>query len=158
MSDTKLPEDLKLKESRKKAGFEDSAKWIFIPICIFLVIWIFFIRMKRNQIQEVKNLPFSNVSIESVEDGTYTGKCTTSFMKVVVEVSVKEHKLQRIDFIENENEVAKKAAVIADSMIEKNKVIVTPLKKMELQCVVIFAAVDDALKKGVPEIISNQAQ
>ena len=94
---------------------------IIIIICIFMMIFAYFNSRNKKQINEAKRLPFTNTSLENVSDGIYEGKTFTSFMHLVLNVTVKDHKLTKIDIIENKGSKGQKANKIIEKMIEENK-------------------------------------
>lgn len=124
---------------------ESYIKWIGIFVCILLMIAFYFISLKRQRINELSKLTFKNTQIESVADGSYIGKCTTSFMQVEVEVFVKDGKLQKIVLLNSKGFKGKDAESILDRMVAENKILVEPIKHEELYCIVFYVAVDDAL-------------
>ena len=75
---------------------------ILIVICIILSLIMYSQRRTRNHFKQAAKLPFYNIQVEDVLDGTYRGKVYTSFMHVQLDVTVLDHKLTRIDIIENE--------------------------------------------------------
>ena len=109
------------------------------------MIAFYFISLKRQRINELSKLTFKNTQIESVADGSYIGKCTTSFMQVEVEVFVKDGKLQKIVLLNSKGFKGKDAESILDRMVAENKILVEPIKHEELYCIVFYVAVDDAL-------------
>ena len=125
---------------------ESYIKWIGIFCCILLMIAFYFISLKRQRINELSKLSFKNTQIESVADGSYIGKCTTSFMQVEVEVFVKDGKFQKIVLLNSKGFKGKDAELILDRMVAENKILVEPIKHEELYCIVFYAAVDDALR------------
>lgn len=123
---------------------------ILIVICIILSLIMYSQRRTRNHFKQAAKLPFYNIQVEDVLDGTYRGKVYTSFMHVQLDVTVLDHKLTRIDIIENEGAYGKKVAPILDEMIAQNTSVVPAIKKEELASIVFVACVDNALRKGVP--------
>ena len=87
--------------AKKKNGLKSvsTAKLLSYFAIVFVMFCGYLILRHKNQITEAKNLPFYNVSLEQVEDGTYTGKTYTSFMHVQLEVTVKNHTLESINVI-----------------------------------------------------------
>lgn len=126
---------------------ESYVKWIGILACILLIIAFYFISLKRQRISELSRIPFKNTQIETVADGTYEGKCSTSFMHVVVQVTVANGKLEKIDLIESKGFKGKDAEQILSDMVKENKILVSPIKNEELYCIVFYAAVDNALQQ-----------
>ena len=107
-------------------------------------------RRTRNYYKQAAKLPFYNVQPEQVEDGTYRGKIYTNFLHVQLDVTVTDHKLTKIDIIENEGAYGKKVAPILDEMIAQNSSVVQAVQGEELASIVFVACVDDALRKGAP--------
>lgn len=122
-----------------------------IVFCVVMMIFAFFIGQNKKKLKEAKRLPFSNTSLELVEDGTYTAKTYTSFMHLELSVTVDNHKLTKIEVLENLGSKGQKAEEIIDRMISQNKVVVDLVEKDELGSLVFISCVDTAIKKGVPE-------
>ena len=122
---------------------------ILIVICIILTLIMYFQRRTRNYYKQAAKLPFYNIQVEDVLDGTYRGKVYTTFMHVQLDVTVENKRLTRIDIIENEGAYGKKVAPILDEMIAENSSVVPAVQKEELASIVFVACVDDALRKGV---------
>ena len=125
-------------------------KYILIAACIILTLIMYMQKRTRKYYFEASRLPFYNIQVENVEDGTYRGKVYTSFMHFQIDFTVKDKKLTKIDIIENEGGYGKKVAPILDDMIAQNTSVVHAVKKEELASIVFVACVDDALSKGVP--------
>ena len=123
-------------------------------LAYFAVVFVMFsgylIMRHKNQMTEVKNLPFYNVSLADVEDGVYIGKTYTSFLHVQLEVTVKNHSFESINIIENKGSQGIKVKPILDEMIAQNKTIVPAIKGEELASVVFISCVDSAIKQGLP--------
>ena len=122
-----------------------------IALCVVLTFIMYMQRRTRNNYKQAAKLPFYNIQAKDVPDGTYRGKIYTNFMHVQLDVTVKEHKLTKIDIIENEGAYGKKGAPILDEMIAQNSSVVPAIKGEELASIVFVACVDDALKKGIQE-------
>ena len=123
---------------------------ILIVICVVLTFIMYMQRRTRNYYKQAAKLPFYNVQPEQVEDGTYRGKIYTNFLHVQLDVTVTDHKLTKIDIIENEGAYGKKVAPILDEMIAQNSSVVQAVQGEELASIVFVACVDDALRKGAP--------
>lgn len=123
----------------------DSYKWLLILFCLVLMIFTFFIQQKRARIKEVSKIPFYNTQLSDVPDGTYYGKCYSSFMNVVVQVTVQNETLKNIVIMESKGIFPQEGDMIINKMISNNKIIITPDKGLELKSIVLFSAVDNAL-------------
>ena len=134
-----------------KFQFDSKAtRTILIVICVILTFVMYMQRRTRNYYKLAAQLPFYNIQVKDVQDGTYRGKVYTKFMHVQLDVSVADGKLTKIDIIENEGAYGKKVAPILDEMIAQNSSVVSAIKGEELASIVFVACVDDALRKGVP--------
>lgn len=123
---------------------------ILIVICVVLTFIMYMQRRTRNYYKQAAKLPFYNVQPADVEDGTYRGKIYTNFLHVQLDVTVTDHKLTKIEIIENEGAYGKKVAPILDEMIAQNSSVVQAVQGEELASIVFVACVDDALRKGAP--------
>lgn len=139
--------------AKKKNGLKSvsTAKLLSYFAIVFVMFCGYLILRHKNQITEAKNLPFYNVSLEQVEDGTYTGKTYTSFMHVQLEVTVKNHTLESINVIENKGSQGQKVEPILQTMIEQNKTVVPAIKGEELASLVFISCVDTALHNSLLE-------
>lgn len=135
---------------KDKKYISDLPKILLIVFCIVLFIVSYFIRQKKNHINEAKKLPFSNTNIELVEDGTYENSTITTFMHLTLQVTVQDKKIKNINVIENEGAHGKKEKQIIENMISNNKVVTPLVDGDELGNLVFISCVDGALKKGVP--------
>ena len=124
---------------------------VLIIICIALTFVMYMQHRKRNYYKQAAQLPFYNVQPADVADGTYRGKVYTNFMHVQLDVTVADHKLTKIEIIENEGAYGKKVAPIIDRMIDQNTSVVQAVDGEELASIVFVACVDDALAKGLPQ-------
>ena len=129
---------------------------ILIIICVVLTFIMYMQRRTRNYYKQAAKLPFYNVQVQDVPDGTYRGKVYTNFMHVQLDVSVKEGQLIKIEIIENEGAYGKKVAPILDKMIAQNTSVVQAVEGEELASIVFVACVDDALYQGLSDEQKNK--
>ena len=127
-----------------------TTRTILIIICVILSFILYMQRRTRNYYKQAAKLPFYNIQVEDVQDGTYRGKVYTQFIHVQLDVTVENGKLTKIDIIENEGLQGKKVSPILDDMILNNTSVVPAIKGEELASIAFIACVDDALQKGVP--------
>ena len=62
-----------------------------------------------------------------------------------------DHKITKIDIIENEGAYGKKIDPLLDEIIAQNNSVVPAVKGEELASIVFISCVDDALFKGITE-------
>lgn len=87
--------------------------------------------------------------MEKVRDGKYTGESESPLVKVEVEVSVKENKIQDIQIIRHECGQGEKAEGIIASIQEKNDVEVDDVSGATVSSQLLKDATRKALRKGL---------
>jgi len=127
----------------------EYSKALMIVTVAFLMICGYIVARRKAQIREVSNLPFYDVQLEAVADGVYHGKTETSFLHLELDVYVEEHKLVKIEVIDNDGIDGEKARPILDRMIAENKVVVPAIKGAERGSIQYISCVDCALYSGV---------
>ena len=70
----------------------------------------------------VKKTTFSNIEISDIPDGVYVGEYDVNFIYVKVEVMVQNGVIKSIDILNHKNERGKSAEIIADRIIEEQKI------------------------------------
>lgn len=121
--------------------------WIIFGIVVVLGCIAFILFQK--QVQDVEDLKYSNIVMNDVEDGTYEGDVETMLIKVKVNVTVTEHRIQKIDILKHDNGFGTPAEDIVQSMIQNNDYQVDAKSGATYSSEVIKSAVNQALQKGV---------
>ena len=136
--------------SQKKPGIP-----LWVLVCLFLMVGMMFIvnnkRTERKYLEEAtsyfsENYTFS--SPESTADGTYRSEATTTFLHVVMDVTVQDHKLTKIEVIEKMGKKGRRVDSIIDTMLANNTSTVQAVKNEEPASLVYILCVDNALSKG----------
>ncbi len=130
--------------------------FLLVSIIAVLMLCSIFVQKGRSQIKEARELPYYSISMENVQDGTYTGSSVTSFMHLTLEITVQDHKIQNINILENEGSKGIKSAKIVDDMIANNKPIVPVIKADELGSLVFISTATNALKKGYADYVPEE--
>lgn len=125
-----------------------ALQWFAIATIVFVMICAFLIHRHRSQFTEAAKLPFTQINLEEVADGTYTGKTYTSFLHLQLEVTVKDHCITAIDVIENDGIDGETARPILQKMIEENKIVVHAIKGAKIGSMVYISCVSTALKNA----------
>lgn len=123
-------------------------KVIIIMIVILGIIFILYLSMTSKMEKELRDLEYYEVDWNSLTDGMYQGEAETTFVKVVVQVEVSDHKILRIDILEHDNGFGKKAEQIVSEMIDQNSFEVAVISGATSSSLVIKSAVSDALANG----------
>lgn len=126
----------------------DYSKILMVIAIIFIMYCGYLVSRKKAQIMEASNLPFHNVQLENVEDGVYHGKNSTSFLHLELDVTVENHRIVKIDVIENDGLDGELARPILDKMISENKTVVPSIKGAERGSIQYISCVDSALYNG----------
>ena len=113
---------------------------------IVLMAGGYMISRKKARMREAAALPFYKIELSKIADGEYEGKTYTSFLHLQLKVTVENHKIKKIDILENEGLDAETARPIIDKMIEQNSVVVPAVKGAELGSLVYISRVSMALK------------
>ena len=125
---------------------------LLLVVCIVMMFFSYQNIRKRKRINEVKELPYRNVSLENVQDGVYTAKTQTSFLTIKLQVNVENHKIQNIKVLEKASERNFEEKVLLDEMIAENKAFVEVIKGQELASLVYICCLDSALAQGDPSL------
>ena len=113
---------------------------------IVLMAGGYIVARKRARLREAASLPFYKTEMSQIADGDYEGKTYTSFLHLQLKVSVENHKIIKIDVLENEGIDGEKAKPIIQKMIDQNEVVVPAVKGAELGSLVYISCVSTALK------------
>lgn len=123
----------------------------FIILLFIILIGGLFLSIGKKQEQQLKQLEYADVDMNTVKDGSYTGIAETEMVKVTVEVTVKEHKLSDIQITRHDNGMGQPAEVIIDDMVEENRCDVDTVSGATTSSIVIKSAVHNALIQGIKE-------
>jgi len=129
-----------------------AMKRMLIILAVVLAIGGIFLiavlSMSVKMEEELAGLQNYEVDISVLEDGIYQGRAETTFVKVEVEVEVKNHKITRIDILKHDNGMGVKAERIVEDMINLNSYEVDAISGATSSSQVIKSAVNDALANG----------
>lgn len=127
-------------------------KVFIISICVLIVVCIGFgvkyLISVNEYKKEVKNISIKNVDLEKVENGQYVGSCDVGYIKAVVKVQVKDHKIMTVKLLEHKNERGKKAEAILGKVIKAQSVKVDTITGATNSSKVILRAIESALQNG----------
>jgi len=132
-------------EKHKRNFKQDYSKILMAVAVAFIIFCSYTVSRKKLQFREASALPFYNIQLEEIADGTYKGKTYTSFLHLQLEVIVMDHKIKNIKVIENSGIDGEKARPIIQKMIEQNSIVVPAIKGAELGSIVYISCVSTAL-------------
>lgn len=123
---------------------------IVLIILILFVIGAFLLMTNRAQ-KELASMVYENIDMNLVANGTYYGEVNAGLVFVKVEVTVKDHGINKLEIIEHKNGMGSKAEFITETMVTKNSYDVDAVSGATLSSEAIKSAVSKALKEGYLE-------
>lgn len=121
--------------------------YIVILICLIgLLFTAVYLKSVADYQKAVKETTFSDIDISKISDGVYVGAYDVGFVSAKVEVTVHNGAVTSITILRHQNERGKSAEIVADRMIEEQKIDVDTVSGATNSSVVIKKAVENALK------------
>ena len=124
--------------------FHFQFAWLFL-ICLSLI--------QCKPIQEYQRrmaaIEITEIDLNKVKDGEYTGEYDAVAVHAVVSVTVKNHTITDIRLLKHENGRGSAAEVIPNRVIEKQSLLVDTVTKATSSSKVILEAIEQALRKGL---------
>ena len=97
---------------------------------------------------EVRNAEIKDIDLNEIADGKYTGEFSYGETRCMVEVIVKDHRIEAINVLEcGTPEYASKAEAVLDSIIDKQKTNVDAVSGATTTSKALLKAVESALSK-----------
>ncbi len=118
---------------------------IVIAVIIISAVAIVSVRMSG----QVKAFDKSGIDLSHVADGVYNGHSETDLVKVDVQVTVADGRIEDIEILKHECGKGRPANEIVNDMIEKNNIEVDAVSGATMSSEVIKNAVRDALRSGL---------
>ena len=110
------------------------------------VLGILYLKSVADYRQAVRETTFEDINISDIPDGVYVGEYDVDFIYAKVEVTVQNGEITNINILEHRNERGKTAEVIADSIVDEQKIDVDAISGATNSSTVIKKAVENALK------------
>ena len=117
-----------------------------VVILFVALIAVMFGVMNKEVLDKQVN---TEIDMEQVADGTYTGSSNGGLVKVEVEVEVKDHKIVNINLLKHECGKGKPAESMLEEMVEKNTDDVDGVSGATASSKTIRNAVNKALQSGI---------
>ncbi len=119
---------------------------VMILLLIDLVWGIIYLKSVADYKQAVKETTYEDIHISDIPDGVYVGEYDVDFIYAKVEVTVQNGEITNINILEHRHERGKTAEVIADSIVDEQKIDVDAISGATNSSTVIKKAVENALK------------
>ena len=110
------------------------------------VLGILYLKSVADYRQAVRETIFEDINISDIPDGVYVGEYDVDFIYAKVEVAVQNGEITNINILEHRHERGKTAEVIADSIVDEQKIDVDAISGATNSSTVIKKAVENALK------------
>lgn len=98
--------------------------------------------------EAVKDISISDIDLENVGDGVYTGEYSAPPVSVAVQVTVTNNKIVDIEILRHDNGLGSKAEKITDKIIGQQSLDVDAVSGATLSSVCILKAVENAVEKN----------
>ncbi|MDD7793906.1 FMN-binding protein [Clostridium sp. 'White wine YQ'] len=98
--------------------------------------------------KQVNDIVISEVDLTKVPDGTYEGSTETLWVAAEVKVTVKDHKITKIDLVKHKYDRGKPAEVLVDKVVEDQKVKVDTVSGATVSSKVILKSIEKALESA----------
>ena len=122
---------------------------VMLLLLIGLVWGIIYLKSVADYKQAVKETTFEEINISDISDGVYIGEYDVNFIYAKVEVTVQNGEITNINILEHRHERGKTAEVIADRIVDEQKIDVDAISGATNSSTVIKKAVENALKNGL---------
>ena len=133
---------------KSKKARNNMSSILMVVALIVLMAGGYMVARKKARLREAASLPFYKTELSEIADGQYEGKTYTSFLHLQLRVTIEDHKIIKIDVLENDGLDGETAKPIIQKMIEENKVVVPAVKGAELGSLVYISCVSTALKSA----------
>ena len=75
---------------------------LMVVALIVLMAGGYMVARKKARLREAASLPFYKTELSEIADGQYEGKTYTSFLHLQLRVTIEDHKIIKIDVLEND--------------------------------------------------------
>ena len=130
-------------------GISKKRMVLFVIMFLLLVAFvsgILYLKGVADYRQAVRETTFEDINISDIPDGVYVGEYDVDFIYAKVEVTVQNGEITNINILEHRHERGKAAEVIADSIVDEQKIDVDAISGATNSSTVIKKAVENALK------------
>ena len=106
-----------------------SKKIIIIIIVILAALLIAFHFVNKSIVKRANDLSIGEISTEKMSDGVYSAHYELTPVKVAVNVTIKDGRIENIEITEHTNGRGKDAEKIVDNIIEKQSLELTAFQE-----------------------------
>ncbi|MFZ7120826.1 MAG: FMN-binding protein [Eubacteriaceae bacterium] len=115
-----------------------------LSVILFIMLTVTIMVVNSLDLPEIE---ISENNLYQIKDGNYKGNYSSGLVKVEVNVSVANHKINKIEILKHENGLGKKAEKIVDKIIERQSLDVDVISGATISSNTIKKAVQLSLGK-----------
>ena len=122
---------------------------LVLAILLSLICLIFtavYLKRVADYKKAVRETTIGGTDISNISDGVYVGEYDVDFVYAKVEVTVQNGAVTNIDILEHKNGRGKPAEIVADRIIQEQRIDVDAVSGATNSSVVIKKAVENAFK------------
>jgi uncharacterized protein with FMN-binding domain len=97
------------------------------------------------KIEEAKNLQINNPDLTKLQDGTYEGYHESGPVKVLLDITVKDHQIMTIEIRKHDHGRGEKAEEIIESILSAQSLDVDVITRATVSSKIILKAAENAL-------------
>ena len=124
---------------------------IILPIIVIvlagLIIAIKIVADSQANLDQLAATDIQNVDLKNVTNGVYKGECNVFPISVIVDVTVSDHKITKIDLVKHTNGKGAPAEILTDKVLEKQSLNVDTVSGATYSSKAILKAIENALLK-----------
>lgn len=98
-------------------------------------------------VKESNDIVLNDLQLDNIDDGIYIGEYALSPVKVKVEVAIENHRVEKIEILEHQKGIGKKAEKITGDVVNNQSLNVDVVSGATVSSKVILKAVDNAVNK-----------
>ena len=119
---------------------------VVIAVAVFAAVMV----SKSKKLDAyMETLQINEVDVSAVSDGVYAAEVDAGMIRVALEVTVKDHKIMKIDLLQHQNGQGDAANAVTGTIVQEQRIGVDVVSGATLSSRVIQKAVENALTGGV---------
>lgn len=118
---------------------------VFAALLVIVIGAVVAFHSVEANLEDLAAAEIGDVDLSTVADGTYTGQFKTMPIEVIVEVTVKDHAITKIDLLKHSNGQGQDAEVIPSRVVEAQSLQVDSVTGATYSSKAILVAIKDAL-------------
>lgn len=122
-----------------------TGKIIFVVLSIIIILISIGFFVMKGVVSNAKNIQVESVDIKKTPDGNYQGEYKLTPVYAAVEVTVKESTIEKIEIIQHDKGLGKRAEEIINTIIKVQSLDVDAITGATVSSKAILKAVEQAL-------------